>query len=292
MTTGTLHRGVLAVVLAVFAALPLGCPAAAQPAKPQDDPVVATVNGEKIFASDLELARRYLPAEMQQFPGSVMFGLLVNTLIDAKLAAAAARAEGLDRNPAVKRELNSIDERILQRAYLRHKIESEITEAALKERYQRYVRENAGDDELHARHILVKTEAEAVAIIVDLDKGADFAELARRRSTGPSAPDGGDLGFMSRAEMVPEFADAAFALADRETTRTPVKTSFGWHVIRVEERRKGKPPMFEQIEGELRDALMRETAAATLRRLRDTAEIKQFLPDGSEASGGQGGSGK
>ncbi len=132
----------------------------------------------------------------------------------------------------------------------------------------------------------METEGKATEIISDLKKGEDFAELAKKRSTGPSASAGGDLGFFSFDQMVPEFAKAAFALDKGQFTETAVKTQFGWHVIKVEDRRAAKPPTVEEVSETLRAELAREIGNAYLQGLREKADVQRFNPDGSPLKDG------
>ena len=245
------------------------------------DPVVASVDGESIYASDITAAQALLRPEYQQIPPAILFGLLIDSLIDTKLAVAQARREGFDEKPEVARRLTRVQDQILQRAFLEERIESRMTEEAMKRAYKKFVAELKGGDEIRASHILVETEAQAKEIIAELAGGADFFELAKAKSIGPSADKGGDLGFFDRDGMVAEFSDAAFALEVDETTQTPVRTQYGWHVIRVVERRKARPPMFAEVEGEVRNKLTRDLGAEIMKSLRADAEIKRFGPDGS-----------
>jgi peptidyl-prolyl cis-trans isomerase C len=246
-----------------------------------EDPVVASVNGEKIYASDMSAAQVQLPPEYQKIPPSVLFGLLMDSLIDTKLSVAQARREGFDKKAEVVRRLTRIEDQVLQRAYLEEKIEEGMTEDAIKRAYEKFVAESKDGEEVRASHILVETEDQAKELIVELSGGADFFELAKSKSIGPSADKGGDLGFFKRENMVAEFADAAFALGIEETTETPVRTQYGWHVIRLVERRKAKPPLFEQVEAEVRKMLTRDIGVEIMKSLRAEAEIKRFGPDGS-----------
>jgi len=282
MNSGYRYLGLLAVtVLAgtiasgtstgVIAAEDLGAP----------DPVIASVDGEKIYASDITAAQAQLPAEYQQIPPAVLFGLLMDSLIDTKLSVAQARREGFDKKAEVVRRMTRVQDQILQRSFLEEKIEEGMTEEAMKRAYEKFVAESKGGDEVRASHILVETEAQANELIVELAGGADFFELAKAKSIGPSADKGGDLGFFTRDGMVAEFSDAAFALGVEETTETPVRTQYGWHVIRVVERRKARLPMFEEVEAEVRNALTRDIGIETMKSLRADAEIKRFGPDGS-----------
>ncbi len=279
MNSGCRYSGLLAVVAlaGVIAFSGAGGVIAAE----GEDPVVASVNGEKIYASDMSAAQAQLPPEYQNIPPSVLFGLLMDSLIDTKLSVAQARREGFDKKADVVRRLTRIEDQVLQRAYLEEKIEEGMTEDAIKGAYEKFVAEAKGGEEVRASHILVETEDQAKELIVELSGGADFFELAKAKSIGPSADKGGDLGFFKRENMVAEFADAAFALGIEETTETPVRTQYGWHVIRLVERRKAKPPLFEQVEAEVRKMLTRDIGVEIMKSLRTEAEIKRFGPDGS-----------
>ena len=274
----------LAVVFAVL--LPSPAPAAEDKDEKRDDPVVAIVNGAPIQRSDVEEARGRLPARMRQLPMQVVFGLLVDSLINTKLLAAQAREQGLHEEAEVKRRLTRTEDQILERTFLVRYIDERVTEGALQERYKKLVEETKDKEEVSARHILVETEGKAREVIAELKKGEDFAELAKKRSAGPSASGGGDLGFFSVDQMVPEFAKAAFALDKGQFTETPVKTQFGWHVIKVEDRRATKPPAVEDVTESLRADLAREIGAVYIQGLREKADVQRFKPDGSPLEDG------
>ena len=279
MNSGYRYSGLLAVI-ALAGTIAFGSSTGVIAAE-GDDPVVASVNGENIYASDMSAAQAQLPAEYQQIPASVLFGLLMDSLIDTKLSVAQARREGFDKKAEVVRRMTRIQDQILQRAYLEEKIEEGMTEEAIKRAYEKFVGKSTDGEEVRASHILVETEAQAKELITELAGGAGFFELAKSKSIGPTADKGGDLGFFKREGMVAEFADVAFSLKDGETTQTPVRSQYGWHVIRVVERRKARPPMFEEVEGEVRNALTRDIGIEAMKLLRADAEIKRFGPDGS-----------
>jgi peptidyl-prolyl cis-trans isomerase C len=171
---------------------------------------------------------------------------------------------------------------VLRDAYLRRKIDEGTTAERLRARYDDLQDdEGFAEEEVHARHILVGSEDEAKTLITELAGGADFGALAGEHSVDPSArSNGGDLGFFRRGQMVPEFAEAAFALAPGQRTQEPVQTQFGWHVIEVLDRRMGMPS-FEETEPRLRQEVAREIVTALVGDLRDGAEIKRFNLDGS-----------
>ncbi len=153
-----------------------------------------------------------------------------------------------------------------------------VTDEALKDQYEAFLEANPPQPEVSARHILLKEEAEAKAAIVALDGGADFAELARERSTGPSGPNGGDLGFFTKEQMVPEFAEVAFAMEPGSHSEEPVQTQFGWHVIKVEARRDSQPPAFEEMADQLRDEASRAAVTEVLSGLREAAAVEIVDP--------------
>src|SRR6516165_1824309 len=268
----------------VMAADPRTTPATpgalAATAIPPDNPVVARVDGTELRLSDVEAAQKSLPPQAQKLPLEQIYPMLLDRLVDGMLITEAGRKEHLDRDPEVQDRLKHYEDRLVQEAYINRAIKAAETEDALKARYQSFVKEKPGREEVHARHILVATEAEAKSVIGELDKGADFAALAKKYSKDPGAESGGDLGYFGHDDMVKEFADAAFALSPGQYTKTPVKTEFGWHVIKVEDRRAGKPPSFEEAREQLSREIAHEIIDGKLHDLRDAAKIEEFGLDG------------
>lgn len=254
----------------------------AGPVAAADDPVVAVVEGEKILRSELEAAQAQLPEQYRQLPLEMIYDPLLARVIDRRLLAREAERRKLETRPEVKEALARARREVLGDQLL----EIAITEALTPERLQQaYAMARAQPgfavEEVRARHILVKSEAEAKEVIAALAGGADFAELAKKRSIDPSVQQNdGDLGFFRRDTMVEPFAEAAFALEPGQTTREPVRTQFGWHVIRVEERRT-VAPTFEEKEPELKEQVARETINALVAELRAKAKVERFAIDGS-----------
>ena len=239
-----------------------------------EDPVVAVVDGVPVPKSALERAYEELPEQYRQLPKEALMRPLLERVIEDELLRREAERRGLDRDPAVVAEIERTRARVLRNALLARIIEQATDAEALRRRYEERVRDPAAKVvEARLRHVLLADEASAREVIAELDRGADFAELARRRSTGPSGPKGGDLGWVRREQLVPEFAAAAFALEPGRYTREPVKSRFGWHVILMEDRREAVPT-FEELEGELRQELAREAIEAELERLRAAARIE------------------
>jgi peptidyl-prolyl cis-trans isomerase C len=276
-------------LIILAAALPfMAAGAAAQgiapaPAGPPPNAVVATVNGQEITGADLAAYIETLPPQYRSIPLDQIMPQLVERLIDQKLLAEAARKSGVADRPEVKKRLQLITEGLLQEAYLQGEIGPKLSDERLREEYQRRIALEPKREEVRARHILLKTREVAVAVIAEIKGGADFAEVAKKKSTGPSSRNGGDLGFFAREQMVPPFSAAAFALKAGEVTQEPVQTQFGWHVIKVEERRVAGSRAFEDMADELRQKISEEAYAAILQKLRAGAKI---TTPGAAAGGG------
>ena len=251
------------------------------PVAPPGDPVVARVDGEPILLSDVMAAIRELPEELRGTPPQRLFPVLIDQLIAQRALVSAARRAGLDQDPEVRARVRRAEEQELQQALLTREIAGRVTEEIVRQAYDQQVANRPAEEEVHARHILVPTEAEARAALVELRGGAAFATVAARMSTGPGAREGGDLGFFRRADMIPEFAEAAFALQAGQLSENPVRTPFGWHVILVEERRRSTPPAFDEVREQIRQQLFEREVNATVERIRTAARVERFNPDGS-----------
>jgi peptidyl-prolyl cis-trans isomerase C len=254
-----------------------GAPAAA-PA----DPIIAKVNDHVIRQSDVKAAAETLPENARGMPAQVLLPMLLDQVIDGQALLISARKQGLDKDPTVSRQMSDASDRALQSALIGRQVGPTLTEDAVRARYDRDIAGKPGEEEVHARHILVADEAEAKKIIAELKKGGDFAALAKKYSTDPGgAAQGGDLGFFRQSEMVPEFATAAFAMKPGEISAEPVHTQFGWHVIKLEERRTAPPPSFEQSHDEIRQKMIQEGVTAVIAKARADVKIERFNMDGS-----------
>lgn len=240
--------------------------------------VVAEINGAKLHTSDVVAYQRSLPPQMAaQAPYPVLLDMTVNNF----LVAEQARKEGLEKDPQVRQALKEIESQLLVKAWMNRKLKGAVTEGAIKQAYDRYLAEFKPDEEVRARHILTEGEDAAKAVLADLKKGADFAEAAKAKSKDPSAKsNGGDLGYFTRDEMVKEFSEAAFAMKQGELSAAPVKSQFGWHVIKVEDRRLTSAPSLEQATPAIREQLAEETAQKMVADMRGKAKVKLFTPDG------------
>ncbi|MFC5759184.1 peptidylprolyl isomerase [Rhizobium sp. GCM10022189] len=239
-----------------------------------DDAVVAKVGNLEIHQSELDLAIANLDPQLAQLPDDQKKIAGLSAAINVKLLAADATAEKLDQTDDFKKRMQYLADRELHNAYFKKHVVDTVTDADVKARYDKEVAAIPKQEEVHARHILVKTEDEAKDVIKQLDAGKDFAELAKEKSTDPNKDDGGDLGYFTRGRMVKEFEDAAFALEKGTYSKTPVKTDFGYHVIKVEDKRDAPPPPFEQVQDQVRQLVMRDKYFALLSEAKSSAKVE------------------
>ncbi len=263
---GALRRplsGLATVVLAAMlgAAAPAFAQDAAAPAAPAEavtpQTVVATVGTETITEQDIAFAAEDFQQELAQVPPEQRKAFLLNVLIDMKVLAQAAKAAGMDETEVFQRRLVYLEERALRRAYLGEVIAAQVTPEAVQAAYDSYVANFVAQPEIHASQILVSSEEDAKAIKAELEAGADFATLAREKSIDPSAArNGGDLGFFGRGMMVAPFETAAFALTEPGQVSDPVRSDFGWHIIRLEEIRQSAPPPMDQVQQQIQQQVL------------------------------------
>ncbi|MEO4043165.1 peptidylprolyl isomerase [Hoeflea sp. CAU 1731] len=240
--------------------------------EPQDR-VIATVGGEPVYESELVFAEGDLDPQFARLPEQQRRAAALSALIDIKVMADQAEKAGLAEGGAFERRMQFLRDRTLHNEFFRKEVIEGLSEADVRARYEKEIAAQPGEHEVKARHILVDSEEQAKAIIAELEAGADFEELAKEKSTGPSGPQGGDLGYFTRGRMVPEFEEAAFALEPDDFTREPVKTQFGWHVIKVEEKRDAAPPAFEEVVEQIQRVLLQEQYMALLDKAREGVEI-------------------
>lgn len=258
-------------------ALVTGLPAAAQtpPASPPKAAALPSVNGAAITERDVNAALAELNDALESVPEDKRRDQLVDYLVTLKVVSAQARKEKLAEGPDFEARSRFIIDKMLTEAYLREAVKKAVTDEAITAFYKEQIAAVPAEIEVHARHILVPTENEAKAIVADLKAGKDFIELAKEKSQDPgSKGEGGDLGFFPRDRMVPEFAEAAFTLDPGKWTETPVKTQFGYHIIKVEERRQAPTPPIAEVEGQIRTYLARKTQAELVQKLRQAANIE------------------
>ena len=278
------NRSLLRVLTALC--FPILC-AISQPLSAQEASkiTVATVNGEEIYLEEVMALRERLPADLLQQPMETYFDKLVDDIIDSRLAAAAGNEAGLTEDPEILRQMSIAAQRVLAEAWVSGEIRKRITDAELKAAYDTYVADTGSREEVKARHILVTEKQTAEDIIRQLKGGADFIMLTKEKSTGPSGPNGGDLGYFGRGAMLPAFETAAFDLDIGQHSEFPVQTQFGWHVILLEDKRIAEPPSYVALQPQLQQNLVNQNLARLLDGLRQGASFskRSFTDIRSEA---------
>jgi peptidyl-prolyl cis-trans isomerase C len=249
------------------------------------DPIVATVNGDAIHRSEVQaVLRQILPPGQEATPADIqkVYPQIIGDLISRKLAYQEAIREGLQNQKEVKLAESLSDQQIIEQAFFDKVGKPALTDDKLRQAYDDAIKKQGQQDEVHARHIVVKTEDEAKDIIKQLDGGADFEKLAKEKSLDKNnAKDGGDLGYFLKGSFDPAFTDAAFAMQPNTYSKTPVKTAFGWHVIQVLDKRPAKVPTFDEAKAQLRNRVAHDAIQARLLELSKTAKITVYNPDGS-----------
>ena len=239
------------------------------------DPLVARVNGVDIRQSDLALAEDEVGASMPQMAPDQKREYLITYLSDVIILAQVADKQKIGDRDDVKHRVDFERNKVLMETLLQDTGKAALTDDAMHKVYDEAVKQMPPEEEVHARHILVPTEAEANEIEAELKKGADFAALAKEKSKDPGAADGGDLGYFTKDQMVPEFSEAAFKL-DKGQVSDPVHTQFGWHIIKVEDKRTKPTPTFDEVHGQLENFVAHKAQAELVENLRKSATIERL----------------
>ncbi|ODT69300.1 MAG: hypothetical protein ABS75_17405 [Pelagibacterium sp. SCN 63-23] len=262
-----------ASLVALMATLSFGSAMAQGEVASDPDAVVAIVGDETITEGDLTFAAEDMAQDLAQMPPEERRAFLVRILIDMKVMSKAARDAGMDQTEIFAQRQKYLEERALRRAYFNEAIASAVTEEAARAEYDAFVQQFQPEDEIRASHILVEDEAKANELKAEIDGGADFAALARENSIDPGAANGGDLGFFGRGMMVQPFEEAAFALAEPEDVSEPVQSQFGWHIIKLAEKRQSAPPSFEQVAAQIQNQLLMRSFSEKVDELMSGVEI-------------------
>ncbi|MDD3287925.1 MAG: peptidylprolyl isomerase [Alphaproteobacteria bacterium] len=272
----------LRIATAALALSVVALPAMAQEKAAGEDPVAARVNGIEIRRSEVVQQIQEMGSRAQQVPMQVLYPQLLKKMIITKLVSKQGYDMKLQNEKEVKDRLKAAEDQIVADLYVHRAVQPKITEDKIKARYDQLAAKFKPEDEVRARHILVPTEAEANDLLKQIKDGADFAKLATDKSkdTG-SAKQGGDLGYFVSSAMVKPFADAAFALKVGEMTTKPVKTEFGYHIIKLEDRRKSSPPPIAEVKDQIVNQLGQEMVQTLVDDLEAKAKIEKFNPDGT-----------
>jgi len=238
--------------------------------------IVATVGGNPVYLS--EIAEFWHGnSQLRNAPIELVYRDILNAVLEGKSLSYQAKAAGIDKSAAYKKELGRIQEQALIATYIKQKLDEGITDEALKAEYEKFVKQNPTEDEVQASHILVDNEELAKEIIKEINNGADFAELAAKYSIDSNGKNGGKLNYFKKGDMVPEFANAVFSMNVGDVTAEPIKTMFGWHVVKVTDRRKSASPEFEQVKDYLKMRLSEELYPEIIKQAKKAARVV-FMP--------------
>jgi peptidyl-prolyl cis-trans isomerase C len=286
-TSGHPARRGLTALAAAAAVVAMSTYAYSQTPSPASDPLIAKVNGVEIHQSDLTLAEEDIGQNMPANTEEAKRDYLVSYMTDMILLSKAAEAKKIPDEPDFKRRLNFARNKVLMESLLLGEGKGAVSNEAMQKVYQDAVKQMGEEQEVHARHILFRAdgadpkaseaaETKVKATIDRLKKGEDFATLAKELTEDPSGKqDGGDLGYFTKEQMVPEFAEVAFKL-DKGAISDPVKTQFGWHVLKVEDKRKKEAPSFEKVKDQLETYVVRKAQVDLVTKLRADAKIERM----------------
>lgn len=249
--------------------------------KGNENPVLAELYGEQIKRLDVVALINTMPPQMQQIPSEQLFQLALDQVINNKVIDSNAKSSGLGNDPEVLKQLEEIKVQIVRNKYLENTVKSKLTDERLLSQYDSYLANFPEVEEVKVAHILVEDEKLAKSLIAKLNKGVSFADLAKENSTDGSADDGGNLGYFAKTDVVPKFAEAAFALEPGTYSKKPVKTDFGFHIIKVDEKRKRPPASLEEAKPYMKQELQRSILDETLKTLRAEVEITLFDMNGN-----------
>ena len=245
-------------------------------AQMSEEIVVAKVNGDEIQLKEVLDIIDQLPLDYQNQPLASYFDQIVDEVINTRLAAKAGEKSDLSDDPIVIEAMRIAAQKVLAENWLRTELAKSVTQEALGKAYDAYVADVTSREEIRASHILLEDEKTAVSVIKKLKEGSDFAQLAREMSTGPSGPNGGDLGYFGRGAMVPIFEQAAFGLEVGSFTNTPVQSQFGWHVIMLFDKRISDAKSREEMSQQLAQNITKISFARIIETLRANAEIEKI----------------
>ncbi len=247
-----------------------------------ENPVLAKVNGQDITKADVQDTLKNMPENFKQFPDDVLQQIAVDQMIGERVIDAKLSGAGLESDAEVQKELANAQKQIVRSIFIEREVKKAMTEDRLKTAYDDYIKSFPKVEEVKAAHILLSKDDEkkAQALVKELDGGADFAKLAKENSLDGSAENGGDLGYFTNTEVVPEFAKAAFETKPGSYTKKPVKTDFGFHIIKVEDKRVRPAADFETAKPYLEQEISRQLYNEVIAKWREEANIEQFDANG------------
>jgi peptidyl-prolyl cis-trans isomerase C len=252
-------------------------------AKTADGPVIATVNGTKITLDQLKAYMKSMPPQVSGAQLDQVFPMIQDQMVVGEIIGEKAKAQDLANDPEVQQRLALVRDNVIRATYLERAVDKRVDDAAQRKEYDAFVKDFKPAEELNAQHILVDDESKAKDIIKKLAGGAKFEDLVKEFSKDKGAEGTGDLGYFKAGDMVKEFSDAAFALKKGDVSKTPVKTQFGYHVIKMNDRRMSSAPTFEQMQPQIKAKLQRESLDTVINELRAAAKIELFDMNGKPA---------
>ena len=259
----------------------------------QANPVVAVVNNQKIMRQDVLELMSSMPPQMRQIPLEQLYPIALEQSINNTIVDKKASRSGLGRDKDVKEQLARVKKQLVRAKFMENEVNERVTEDKLQEAYKSYVENFPEIEEVKAAHILVEDESTAKSLVTKLNNGESFEELAKENSKDGSAENGGDLGYFAKTDVVPAFGEAAFTTEVGTYTKKPVKSDFGYHIIRVDEKRQRPPAEYEQAKPFLRQELQRVLLEEVLQDFRSEAKIERFdingnpLPEAQEPAAGE-----
>jgi len=268
-----IHHALL--LSALTAVLSFATPAT--PVLAQADRVIAKVDGVEIRESDLAFAEGDLAGNIpNELSGDARRDFILSYLTDIIIVAKSPETRKAVGTVEFQRKLSFMQNKLMMETMLQSVGKGAVTDQAMKKVYEDAVKQMSSDQEVRARHILVPTEDEAKKILADLKKGGNFEAIAKEKSKDPgAAAQGGDLGYFTKEQMVPEFAEVAFKL-EKGQLSDPVKSQFGWHIIKVEDKRSKSPPPFEQVKEQVETYVQRKAQAEYVTKLREQAKVERL----------------
>jgi peptidyl-prolyl cis-trans isomerase C len=264
----------LAAILAAGALFAFSAPCLAD-----DKKVLAKIGSAEITEAEANMAAVDLDPQFAKLPPEQRRLAAISALIDIKAMALKGADAKLDATDSFKSRMSFLHDRALHNAYFESEVINKITDKEVRARYDKELSATPPENEIHARHILVKTIEEAKDVIKQLDGGASFEELAKAKSTDGAAAQGGDLGYFSSGQMVPEFEKAAMALEVGAYTKEPVQTQFGFHVVKVEDKRAKQPPEFDKVKDQVRNVVLQENYVKSVKAIRDELKVEYVDPE-------------
>lgn len=241
--------------------------------KPADDVVIVTIGDENIYLSDVMDFYKSNP-QLKNVPLEMVYKDILNNMIDFKAITVAAKKAKLEKSPEYIKGMKEAKDQILRAVFIKTELDKKATDEAIKKLYDEYVAANPPEEEIEASHILVSTEAKAKEVIRKLNKGQDFAKLAAEYSSDSNGKNGGQLGYFKKSAMVPEFANAAFAMDVGSYSKKPIKTMFGWHVIKVTDRRMSEPVPLDQIKDMLKMRISEQAFPEVIAKAKKEARVE------------------